>query len=46
MADHWRTPHHEEQSGCIWPWIAGAITGPLVALLFVVVVIWIAGRWA
>ncbi len=53
MADHWRTPHtheeavremHAERIDNIWrAIIAGAITGPLVALLFVVAVIWIVG---
>ena len=42
MADHWRTPPTPRRR--IWrAIIAGAITGPLVALAFALGVIWIAG---
>jgi len=42
MADHWRTPHTPSRR--IWrAIIAGAITGPLVAIGFAMVVIWIVG---
>lgn len=40
MADHWRTPHTTKHSLAI---ACGAMVGPVLAILFVLAVIWLAG---
>lgn len=41
---HWRTPHTDEGwCSYILPIACGVLIGPLVAILFVLAVIWLAG---